>query len=135
MRPQQPGREPLPPRPTTNQSPTPVQSRHMLEIYHTLTGKSFTHAQLCQPWPVRLIALLQGDGAWLVDAYNSEWMRERWQSLVDCLDIEPGLPGGGRAMVHVAGEHLAAAGPTAEQLQGLKAAVRAYLLKAQGMNG
>src|SRR5258708_23279463 len=89
------------------EAPTgPSQSGPMQEIYHSLTGKSYTRQELTETLPIRLIAAFQSDGSLLIGPYSSEWMAKEWAGLLEPIEVRGENEQGGCAIIHLAGDHL-----------------------------
>src|SRR5258708_8780456 len=109
----------------------PTSSRPMQEIYHVLTGKSYTRQELTETLPIRLIAAFQRDGSLLMGPYSSEWMTKEWAGLVEPIEVRGESEQGERAIIHLAGDNLVGQTPTQAQLHTLHTAAQPALLKTR----
>jgi hypothetical protein len=109
----------------------PISSRPMLEIYHSLTGKGYTRQELIETLPIRLIAAFQSDGSLLLGPYSSEWMAKEWQGLIEPIEVRGESEQAGRAIIHLAGDHLGGQTPNNAQLHTLHTAAQAEMLKSR----
>ena len=114
----------------TNPASDLPKPRPLQEIYNTLTGRGYTRLELVETLPIRLIAVFQTDSSLLLEPYSSEWMANRWQSIVDLIEVRGNTPQGGSAIVHLADDNLDDLTPNQSQLQQLIKAAQVEIVKA-----